>query len=133
MARTERDPLNDDELEALFAEARAAAPVPDEALAARILADADRVLAERAIRPAPRRPRRTAPLGILLATLGGWRAIAGLATATIAGVWLGFAGPETVTDGIDQALWSDMSAQASYTLEDLQPVIGDFSTLLEES
>ncbi len=31
-------------------------------------------------------------LGELLAAIGGWRAVSGLASATVAGVWIGFAG-----------------------------------------
>lgn len=79
------------ELDAFFAAGRAAAPEPSADLMARILADAETAL-PRAATPAPRRNRSAG----LLSLLGGWRGFSGLATATLAGLWIGIAMPETV-------------------------------------
>ncbi|GGH55756.1 hypothetical protein GVY41_11680 [Frigidibacter albus] len=79
----------DMELEAFFSAGRAAAAEPSAAFLARVLAEAEAVQAGR-IAPAPP-PRQGIWAGVLSA-LGGWGGAGGLATATIAGVWLGFAG-----------------------------------------
>jgi len=81
-------------LDALFAAARAApAPVPD-ALTARVLADAAAEM-PRAARPAAAVRVVPAPgwLAALTGLLGGRSAVAGLAAAGLAGVWIGFAQP----------------------------------------
>lgn len=81
----------DDGLEAFFAAARADAPTPSDDLVARILADAD------AVHPAPvaLAPRRSASPAWrdVLRGIGGWPALAGLATATVAGLWIGVQPP----------------------------------------
>ena len=75
-----------------LARAEAARPAP-EALMARVLADADR---ERPpLRAAAPRPGR---LAAALAALGGWPALGGLATAGVAGLWLGLSPPAAVED-----------------------------------
>ena len=76
-------------LEAFFAAGRAAAPEPSAAFLARVLGEAEAVQAARAA-PQPQ-PRQGIWAG-LLSALGGWGGASGLATATLAGVWLGFAG-----------------------------------------
>lgn len=73
--------MND--LDDLFALARAEEPSP--ALLARVLADAEAVQAK----PAPRRSRWRF-LSVLLAGAG---AFGGMATAALAGVWIGMAEP----------------------------------------
>ena len=87
---SERDDMA--ELDAAFAAARDAQPEPSDALMARIMADAAAVQAGRvaAVRPSARRARRGAKV---LALLGGWPALGGLVTATVAGVWLGLNPP----------------------------------------
>ncbi|MFN3645765.1 MAG: dihydroorotate dehydrogenase [Gemmobacter sp.] len=99
-----RDPAPDVLLDDLFAAARAAPPQPvPDALLARVLADADAAM--------PRRPRASAPaaasarpappgwLAVLVAALGGRGAVAGLAAAGLAGVWIGFAQPAALPFG----------------------------------
>ena len=90
---------SDDQLEALFAEARAAAPDLPEGLAARMLADADAVQQGFAAAPLPQGPD-TAPrpgwFARAFAGIGGWPALAGFATATVAGVWIGMSPPALV-------------------------------------
>ncbi|OYX42261.1 MAG: hypothetical protein B7Z02_12605 [Rhodobacterales bacterium 32-67-9] len=89
------DPDRDDEfLEGFFRAARDARPEPSEALMARILADAE---AEMPRAPEPMPVTRPAgggagTLSWIAAAVGGWRGIGGLATATVAGLWLGYAG-----------------------------------------
>lgn len=84
MAMTETDRGTDDMLESLFEAARAAQEPADAALMARVLADARAVQAETGPTALPRRGPG------LWAMLGGWPAMGGLATATVAGLWLGF-------------------------------------------
>lgn len=86
---------DDDTLKAMFGAARKARRDPSEALLARITADAAREHAARAPTPARRRPAgwRDA-LGF-----GGWPAIIGLATAGVAGVWIGAADPAGLVSG----------------------------------
>jgi hypothetical protein len=91
----------DDGLAAAFAAERAVSPVPSGALMARILSDAaatGKARTAAALRPAllpeapfvARRPRRA--LSDLVALLGGWPAMGGMATAALTGIWIGFAG-----------------------------------------
>lgn len=89
---TEREvAITDEVLDQLFSAARRAPSPPPEALMARVLADAAR---EQGARPARAelRPARGWLAG-LLAGLGGPGALAGLATAGLAGVWIGFVQP----------------------------------------
>lgn len=88
---------DDDALDALFAAARSAAPVPSAALMARLQHVA---LAEQ-----PRAGvRQTAPsrargglLAQLFDNIGGWPALAGLATAGVAGLWIGLNPPQPLS------------------------------------
>lgn len=78
------------DLDALFAAARTAEPAPlDPGFAARLVAQAE------AARPraAPARPGWGVRLRAVLADLGGAPALGGLATAGIAGLWIGLADP----------------------------------------
>jgi ferric-dicitrate binding protein FerR (iron transport regulator) len=82
----------DTDLDLVFAAARAARPQPPDALTARVLADAY------AAQPAAPIARRAAPpprgvWGRLSEILGGGGVLAGLGTAAVAGVWLGYADP----------------------------------------
>ncbi|WP_347310521.1 dihydroorotate dehydrogenase [Defluviimonas sp. SAOS-178_SWC] len=107
----------DDFLEGCFRAARDAGPVPSGALMARILADAEAEM-PRASAPQPLpRPagKGGAMMSWLAAAFGGWRGIGGLATATVAGLWLGYAGlddPALLTGG----LWGDDGANATVEL-----------------
>ena len=80
------------ELEDFFQAARDTAPVPSAALLARVLADAA------AQQPAPVAAPRRGIWRRLSGAVGGWPALAGLATATLAGVWIGYAAPGAVGD-----------------------------------
>jgi len=99
MAENERDEI-DRLLEAHFAAARQA--TPPEALLARVLADAE---AARPVAGGARSGlggRPAAPAGVfsrLRAAVGGWPALAGLAAATLAGLWIGVAAPSALGAG----------------------------------
>jgi hypothetical protein len=90
-------------LEALFAEARAARPVPSEALAARVLADALREQPRPAQRAAPARGGWLTALAALAEAVGGRAGLAALGGATAVGLTLGLlqpAGVAALSDGV---------------------------------
>ncbi|GKY88603.1 hypothetical protein [Sinisalibacter aestuarii] len=133
MSKTEHPMMDDMALEALFEASRTEAPLPSEALLARIMADAEAEAAARE-RPAqsPVRPR-TGVIAAVLGVLGGWPAVAGMVTATVAGIWVGFAAPDqlnTLAGGL--LLTDDSGFAASYELEDIVPGGAGLGTLLEE-
>lgn len=105
--------MRDTDLDDLFAEARRDTPGPSADLMARILADAAAGMPRPVCAtptPAPRRAWR-------LALVGGGGLFAGLATATIAGVWIGVAQPAPVAE----ALWR---GEAADTLDSVELVPG---------
>jgi len=116
MAMSEHE---DHDLEMFFRAARADAPEPSEALMARVLADAEAAL------PPVAAADCAASTGGVGATaswverlLGGWRAMGGLATATVAGLWIGYAGladPSALSGG-----WLGGSDDVAITV-DLMP------------
>ncbi|AMY70011.1 hypothetical protein [Frigidibacter mobilis] len=112
-------------LEMFFAAGRAAAAEPSAVFLARVLAEAETVQSG-LLAPAPQPPRRGLLAGVL-AALGGWGGASGLVTATMAGVWLGFAGVQgsgrltAFLASPDQAL-----AEAPATLE----LIPDFDSFV---
>lgn len=111
------DRNHDTELETLFAATRSAAPVPSGALLARVLDDAAAVQrAGAATRPPATRRARPGWRATLAAALGGAGGIAGLATATVAGVWIGFAAPAPVA-----GVASGLGIGATAELVDLFP------------
>jgi hypothetical protein len=120
---TGNDMSGDTDLDDLFAAARADVPVPSPALMSRVLADAD------AAQPRPA-PRVAAPVlrgawfATLVAALGGAGAMAGLATATVAGLWIGLAQPAPVA-ALTQSLWPAAEADIVELLPDLDGVLTD--------
>ncbi len=119
---TDKRPLDDSELDGLFAAAKADAPTPSDDLIARIMADAE----AQAAGPAPVSAPKLRRLAALLAAIGGWPSAAGLATAAVAGLAIGLSAPDTLDtlSGGYLAL-----ADGGYQLEDLLPSYGD---LLDE-
>lgn len=88
-----RSEADDAGLTALFAAARAAEPPVPDALMRRVLADAAAhrpAMPPRAVAPAP---QRRGWVVALLEMLGGRGAVAGLAAAGLAGIWIGFVQP----------------------------------------
>ena len=99
--------MQDTDLDSLFVTARAERPSPSAGLTARIMADADSVQAAFRTAPVPARPRRWSGW---IAALGGNGVLAGLATATLAGLWLGFSQPApvlTLTQTVSDAYAAD--------------------------
>lgn len=90
--------LDDLELDALFASARGQDTLPSGDLMERVLADALAVQTLAQASAAPVAPRRRW-WQAALAAVGGWPAMAGLATAGVAGIWIGVSPPESLSDG----------------------------------
>ena len=86
--------FDDDMLDDLFAAARndsRATPSPD--LLARVLSEAEGLQVAEPVPSAP--PLRPSLWAALVAAVGGWPALSGVAMAGVAGVWLGVASGTT--------------------------------------
>ncbi|UWR23500.1 hypothetical protein [Sulfitobacter sp. S190] len=94
---TDRD--DDDMLEDVFMQARAAPPVMPDALVRRVLADAATVQ--------PRAPWWQQ----MLRAVGGPAGVGGLVTATVAGFWIGLAPPAQALDPL-ALVGTDTAAEA---------------------
>ncbi|WP_080457873.1 hypothetical protein [Roseovarius sp. A-2] len=106
-------------LDAFFEAARAQAPAPSPDLLARVLADADATRQAHSTvglvhvhTPAPR-PGIAARLYRLL---GGWPAMAGLATAALTGIWIGTALPEGLLGPDDATYLVDITPEMTFDL-----------------
>jgi hypothetical protein len=92
--------MTDDDLDLIFAAARTPG-VPSDRLMARVLADADAaqprgaaaVAQEFAVRGPE--PARRGLLASIFAAMGGGAVVAGLASAVVAGLFIGYSGPVT--------------------------------------
>ncbi|MFP5479961.1 MAG: dihydroorotate dehydrogenase [Alphaproteobacteria bacterium] len=96
-----------DDLDDLFAAARADRPQPSEALLQRVLADA---LAQQPC-PAPTPVHRSGLLARLSAAFGGGPALAGVCSAAVVGLVLGYLNPMTydyLTGGLTGAETVDL-------------------------
>ncbi len=117
MAESGKKTMTEDELETLLDRAAASGPLPPDRLLAKVMTDADGLLASRGRSPVR---AQTGMLGRALAALGGWPAVAGMASATVAGVWIGYAQPDpvgTVASGLGVV-------QTDYGVDDLMPDFG---------
>lgn len=97
-----------DALDALFAQARTTNVQPTDGLLARVMADAVQVNREKqsqAVKP-PGLVQSRGFLAGLIAALGGWPAMGGLAMATATGLYVGVAPPASLT-AIGQAVWGE--------------------------
>lgn len=110
------------EIDALLAELAAAEPEPGQALLNRMMADAEAVSA---VQFAPVPKSRPSVWSEILAAIGGWGAVAGLSTATFAGVWLGIAPPDAMPD-VSQWFLNDSTISV---LDGFNP---NFDSLLDE-
>ena len=123
--------MRDSDLDDLFAEARTRAPAFSDALMARVMADAAAhqprpVAPSRAVSPPPRPSWWSTWLAGLR---GGALAGAGMVTATLAGVWIGFAQPApmvTVTDALWQTTVQQIDTVDLQPSLDLIPSLDDF-------
>ncbi len=99
----------DNELDHLFAQARATRnELPDD-LAVRIETDAEAVRLSR-IAPKGRWSWRSS-----ISVIGGWQGLSGLVAASAAGVWIGFSAPTFLPDPVDYFL----SQETNYLMADL--------------
>lgn len=115
--------MQDSDLDDLFASARAAGPMPSAALVARIEADA---LAVQQARQVPlRAPAPRSRLSGWIAALGGSGVMAGLATATLAGLWLGVVQPAPVS-AVTQSLGAALGVDAGLDSVELIPALDAF-------
>ena len=83
-----------DALDDLFAVARRTTPPPSEALMARVLADAMEMQPKAVVALAPVMLRGPGVWARLAALFGGAGALAGMGTAAMAGLFIGFVQPE---------------------------------------
>lgn len=119
--------MRDSDLDDLFASLRAVPPEAPAHLLARVLEDAEQQ------QPVPRRPApvpRRSLWSLLVGGLGGGGVVAGLATATLAGFWIGFAQPAPVTT-LTAALWQQEALGDDEGL-DLVELIPTLDTYLPE-
>ncbi|KIC07764.1 hypothetical protein RA19_21775 [Leisingera sp. ANG-M1] len=112
------------ELEDLFAAARAERPAVPDRLSAAILEDAARELP--GSRSAAPRRRARQPLWRQLAeAVGGWPALGGLAAASAAGLWIGIAPPSFVPDPVALAGYEDSSTTVPFDSYDMAMVLSE--------
>lgn len=110
--------MRETDLEDLFAQARATVPPQNAALLARVYADALRLQPEMLPISPPVLANSASWWSILSNTLGGKRGLAGLGTAAVVGVMLGFMQPTSVL-----ALTESFFATATVDEVDLMPGI----------
>lgn len=119
--------MTDDQLDDLFAAVRETRADASPDFLARVLADAYAAQPESAAMPAASAPR-TAPAGLwarLSAAFGGGFGLAGVATAGLAGVWLGFAPPAGLSPLTENLLPATATAAVGV---DLMPGLDDYWT-----
>ena len=136
MAKTDKTMLEDQALEVFFDASRSDAAMPSDDLVSAILADATQHQRqpEAAFSDVREDRARRGGWASLISAIGGWPALTGMATATVAGVWIGFAAPaqlETISGGL--ILTGDYTvAEETYALEDLVPSYLGTNILMEE-
>lgn len=101
---TQEDGPSNDALDVFFDAARGAPEPASDALMARVMADALAVQTAAKAGPMLSERRHSGVIAGLWAALGGWPALGGLATATLAGVWIGFSPDLGVGDAMANAL-----------------------------
>ncbi|WP_319826371.1 dihydroorotate dehydrogenase [Thalassovita sp.] len=105
----------DIDLDALFAQARGRDADPSPDFMARVLEDA--LAAQPAPTPVAQTRPRSSRLRQFLNAVGGWPAMAGLATAGVAGLWFGINPPEAVATTAETML----GVESDLYLVDLMP------------
>lgn len=102
--------MQSDDVDDLLAEAGRKGPQPSADLLARVLGDALDLQPAAAGRVALARPVAVPGFWAgLWAQIGGGPGLAGLSTAALAGLWLGFAQPAALSD-MTETLWSVQAA-----------------------
>lgn len=96
--------MSDDDLEQMFATARKAPPEPSPDFLARVLSDAQALQSAAApLAVHPERKGVLAMLGAAVGAIGGWPAMAGLASAAVTGLWIGINPPNVLSTPISAA------------------------------
>lgn len=103
------------ELDALFAQARGRTADPSPDFMERVLRDA--LAAQPTPGPVAVPMKRPSKLRQFLSAVGGWPAVAGLATAGVAGLWIGISPPAAVATTAETFL----GAESDLYLVDLMP------------
>ena len=114
--------MGDNAFDDLLAGAKAGDPVPSAALMARVLADATRL--QPALAAPPRRPAVRGFFASLIAAIGGGGALAGLATATATGLWIGVAQPAPFAV-LTGAIWAGPEDVSVDLIPDLEGMLSD--------
>lgn len=104
--------LDQNTLEALFAEDASGEFQPSLDFLARVEADAERIQEGFLDERAPVKRERF--WQVLVASIGGWRAVAGLATATVVGVWIGINPPSSFETLTEVAWVNDTATYSEY-------------------
>ena len=128
---TEHKQDRDHGLNALFETARADAPMPSAAFLARVLQDAEAEQQAFGARERDQTGVRDDGLGLwgaVMGLFGGWRGVGGMATAALAGVWIGFSGVDTLSG----YLGTSSTAPASLGTVELLPEGDEFAALFGE-
>jgi len=106
-----------DGLDVYFEAARAQAPGPSPDLLARVLADAEATQQAHPTAALARAPAsRPGIAARLYRLLGGWPAMAGLATAALTGIWIGPALPEGLVGAAETAYLVDITPEMAFDL-----------------
>ena len=137
MAKTDKDMLDDQMLDAFFDAARSEVTEPSTGLVSAILADAaahQPGAAGRGVSDGRDTRQQPNVWSRITSAIGGWPALAGMATATLAGVWIGFAAPtqlETLSGGL--VLSGEYATNEEvYALEDMAPSYFGTAFLMED-
>lgn len=123
MADIEHD--DDRLLEQAFAAARRDAARMPEGLADRMVADALAAQSALLSRSAPPRPRGV--LRQFADTIGGWYGLGGMAAASVAGLWLGFAPPLGLPDPAGLVIGSEDETSIFLSVDELTSALSDGS------
>ncbi|MFN7224715.1 MAG: hypothetical protein ACK4MS_11905 [Paracoccaceae bacterium] len=119
--RTQSDMTSDAELDDLFRQAQATPAVADDAFMARVLTDA--LAAQPAATGFARSEPRRGFWARLAAALGGAVAVAGISTAAMAGLVMGYVQPEPMVN---------FAGSLGLTSVESLNLVSDFDTLLSE-
>lgn len=108
---------NDDlKLEDFFAAGRASPPAPSPELLQRVMSDAGRLQPDGAPVALAAGPAAVPGWRRMLGIIGGWPALTSFATATVAGLWFGYAD----MSGLTELIWP-LEEEAGYGVADLLP------------
>lgn len=100
--------MSKDELDLMFEAARTSPPRPSSDFLARVLSDGETMQPKpRAIAPAQKRSKRR-NIFAAIQMIGGWPALAGMATAAVTGLWIGISPPELLRTPLDTAFGEAM-------------------------